>query len=214
LFAILALSVLAPLGLTAVSRRLPSRFRAAHPFIALLAVAFVVVEFWNPPVHTTRFTLPPIYEAIAKDNGDFAVLELPVSRVSMTAQQGDIVSAGMQNYSQITHGKATVGGYISRGKDKDVAWLDQAPGFAYLSCPACPDVPRPEDLDSRAVREEFSRMRIKYAVLDLRDFEGTPTRLVTEQTTEAVTGYIEHVLGFEEIDRGESYIAYRNPAIQ
>jgi hypothetical protein len=214
LYGILALSVLAPLGLVAIGKRLNEFRPGVAPVLSIVAAAIILLEFWNPPVATFGFEVPPVYEQIGREEGDFTVLSLPVGRITGTQQRGDIIGGGMAEYAQTVHGKAEIGGYISRGQEDDVLWLREQPGIGYLSCPVCPGFPREIDLAETLVRDVFIGYEIKYVVLNLKRFdEDSPTSFVTDGTDGAVIAYIEDVLGFEEIDRGDGYIAYRNPGV-
>jgi len=212
-YATLALAVLAPLGLSVLARGLSGGSAAIARGAVLVALALVLLETWNPPVSTATYQLPAIYEQIAREPGDFTLLELPVGRITGTVQRGDIIGGGMTNYSQITHGKASIGGYFSRGKEKDIAWLRTEPGIGYLSCPVCPEFLRPEDLDRELLRRVFADLHIKYVIVNLETFEGEPTAYVTDGTVEDVRAYIEDVLAFEPAGSGEGWFAYRNPDV-
>ena len=151
-----------------------------------------------------------MYEEIAADRGDFAVLDLPVGRITGTVQRGDIIGGAMAQYGQITHEKAIIGGYMSRGKDKDILWLREVPGLKYLSCPICEGFPDSDDLSPNLVRSLFSDLRIKYAVLHRVDFEGQPTSYQLDGTAAMVERYLETVVGLTPIVIDEDFILYRN----
>lgn len=210
-YAMLALCVLAPLGLSALTRAIGNRSQIAAQVLALVGLALVLLEFWNPPVSLSSFDVPAVYSTISQEQGDFALLELPVGRITGTVQRGDIVGGGMAQYSQITHGKASIGGYFSRGVEKDVAWLREQPGLKYLSCSVCPGYPDAADNDASLVRDEFAQLRIKYVIVNLQTFEGQPTSLITDGNKDAILQYLQDIVGLEEIDRGDGWIAYRNP---
>ncbi len=165
-------------------------------------------------MHLSNVQVHAPYQQIAQDRGDFAILELPVGRITSTVQRGDVIGGAMADYSQITHGRATVGGYISRGKEEDVLWLREQPGIGYLSCPTCPGFPRPEDLDASGVRALLTELGIKYVVFNTRDFEGAPTMLADPNIGPALQRYIEDVLGLTPLERTDSCTLYRNPGIR
>jgi hypothetical protein len=209
IYSMLSLAVLAPLGITALREILSSKQKYIGQALGLLALALVMLEFWNPPVSLNSFQVPPIYDAIADEPGDYTLLELPVGRITSTTQRGDIIGGGMADFSQMTHGKATIGGYISRGKPKDILWLREQPGIGYLSCPNCPDFPREQDLDGDRVRSLFEELRIRYVIVNLRDFEGAPTSIVTGGYQEQVIAYLEDTLQLERVDEGDGWLAYK-----
>jgi hypothetical protein len=205
--------VLAPLGVTALVSGLQSRSAVLARALPLVAVALVLIEVWNPPVGLASFRVPPIYETIGNEQGDFALLELPVGRITGTSQRGDVVGGGMTDYSQITHGKASIGGYFSRGVEKDVAWLREQPGIKYLSCPVCPGYPDQDDNNATLVNGLLSQLRVKYVIVNLKTFEGQPTVYITDGVADAVVRYIEDVLGLTKIDQGDGWLAYSVPGV-
>jgi hypothetical protein len=78
--AMLALSVLAGLGIAALLRRLNSFGKQL--FVASLVVALVLIEFLNvPPSKATDVSVssvPPVYKWLASQPGDFTIAEYPV----------------------------------------------------------------------------------------------------------------------------------------
>lgn len=210
----LALAVLAPLGLTVLAERIKRVSPVAAGATVAIALTIILAEYWNPPVGTAQYNLPPFYERVADEDGDFALLELPVGRITGTVQRGDILGGGMTNYAQITHGKRTIGGYISRGQEDDVLWLRAQPGIGYLSCPGCPDFPRFADLDRPLVLGVFRDLGIKYIIVNLESFEGEDTAYVYNDEIDEVTAYIDETLQFPVTERGEAYVVYRNPDVE
>lgn len=210
-YASLAVAVLAPLGLTAIAQALRLRPGLPTRALAVAAFALVLLEVWNPPVSLTRYTVPEIYEEISREPGDFTLLELPVGRITGTQQRGDINGGAMSNYSQITHGKASIGGYFSRGNEKDVLWLREQPGIGYLSCPVCPGFPRPVDQDRERVLELLNELRVRYVILNLQTFEGQPSSLVTDGKAGEVQSYLQRFLRLESAGSGPGWRAYRVP---
>lgn len=103
----LALAVLAAAGLVALMRsarrrRWPvlGRFHLAIPVLAFLVIGF---EFLAVPFPTSEPEVPSFYEEIAKEEGEFAILDIPFS----------LIRSRYLLY-QTVHGKKIVGGYISR----------------------------------------------------------------------------------------------------
>ncbi|MEP7198363.1 MAG: hypothetical protein ABI874_00985, partial [Chloroflexota bacterium] len=66
----LALAVLAALGLAALRHR---------PRLVALCAALIAVEFLAVPYPMWRLDVPPFYEQLRREAGDFAVLELPIN---------------------------------------------------------------------------------------------------------------------------------------
>jgi len=213
-FATLALAVLSGSGVAVVTERLRGFGIRLPVLVAVAALALVVLEYWNPPVGLSPFTVPAIYRQISADGGNFAVLDLPVGRITGTVQRGDIVGGAMANYGQTKHGKPVIGGYLSRARDEDILWLREVPGIKYLSCPVCPGFPDSEDLNPDAVRRVLNDLRIKYVVYHKVDFEGLPTSYEREGTAAAIQDYLETVGGLLVVEADESYVAYRNEGVK
>lgn len=209
-FGTLALSVLAGMGLDGLMSRLSWVRRATGPLVAILALALVILEYWNPPVSLAHFSAPMIYEEIQGEQGDFAVLDLPLGRATGIIQRGDVVGAAIAEYGQTIHGKPVVGGYISRAKDKDVLWLEQVPGLKYLGCSLCPGLPDADDRNPALVRAVFNGLRIKYVIVHKVDLEGRPMSYELDGTAAAVQEYLETVVGLTKVTEDIDYIAYKS----
>ncbi len=207
----LALGVLGTIGISTLSRR--STMKHAVPVFALIAVAVLCFEYWNPPVGLATYNVPQIYQDIGQESGDFSVLDLPLGRLTGNTQQGSNVGASMSDYAQVIHGKRAIAGYLSRTTDDTLEWLPEQPGLGYLECLACPGYPRDTDLDGARVRALFTDLKIKYVVVNLVTFEGLATTLTTQDTAGDAESYMKDVLGYQEIASGEGWLAYRNPAV-
>jgi hypothetical protein len=207
----LALGVLGTIGVSTMAKR--STLKHAAPLFACLAVAVLLMEYWSPPVSLASYNVPQIYKDIGNEDGQFSVLDLPLGRTTGNTQQGDLVGASMSDYAQAIHGKAAIGGYLSRMPDEDLRWLPQQPGLGYLACLACPGYPRDIDLDAERVRALFIDLKIKYVVVNLVTFEGLATTLTRQGTAAEAEAYLENELGYEKIASGDGWLAYRNPAV-
>lgn len=96
-FGIFAVAVLAGLGLDALMSHLRRRSGVIPPLIAAAALAFLVLEFWNPPVHLSPLAQTPAVRAIASEPGDFTVLSVPWGRATGHTAAGDSSGAYMTN---------------------------------------------------------------------------------------------------------------------
>ncbi len=208
----LALGVLATIGIGALVSRYSPRFRNAAPIIICAALAVVFLEYWNSPVGLANYNVPPIYEQIAAEDGQFAVLDLPLGRITGNRRVGDPLGGAMSDYAQQIHGKGDIGGYLSRVEDKNLDWLSEQPGLGYLACLSCDGYPRAIDDDAPSVRALFDDLKIKYVVINLVSFEGDPTVLTTDGTASEAEAYIDG-LGLEKVSSGEGWLAYRNPNV-
>jgi hypothetical protein len=209
----LALGILATIGISALAARYSPRLKNAGPIFVCIALAVVFVEYWNSPVGLASYNVPPIYEQIAAEDGEFAVLDLPLGRVTGNRRAGDPLGGAMSDYAQSIHGKDDIGGYLSRVEDENLEWLAKQPGLGYLACLDCEDYPRAMDEDTARVRALFDELRIKYVVINLVSFEGDPTVLTTEGTAAEAESYVAG-LGLEKVGSGEGWLAYRNPDVE
>jgi hypothetical protein len=212
IFGTLALGVLATIGISTLAQRF-ERLRHAGPVLACLALAVLCLEYWNPPVSLASYQVPPIYAQIGRENGQFSVVDLPLGRATGTNHTGDPMGAAMSNYAQLIDGKPTIGGYFSRADNQSLKWLAQQPGLGYLACLSCYGYPRDIDLDTQRVRAQFTDLKIKYVVVNLKTFEGEPTTLITLGVKTDAELYLHARLGFQEIASGDGWLAYRNPDV-
>jgi hypothetical protein len=208
----LALGVLATIGISTLAKTYGRSLRHAVPIFACLAVAVLCAEYWNAPVSLASYHVPPIYEEIGKEPGQFAVLDLPLGRITGTSLVGDVDGAAMSDYAEVIDGKRSIGGYLSRAQEKNLQWVRQEPGLGYLMCLDCNGFPRDIDQDAQGVRSLFTQLTIKYIVVNLQTFEGEPTTLTKDGTAAAAERYVAK-LGFVEVASGDGWLAYRNPDV-
>ena len=114
--AILALDVLAAVGLASLMGRLAERHKPwralALPVVALL---LVLVEFFPHGVVTQKPEIPRPYSAIAADPGRKAVLEIPLQWRTGFGDFGDISGDhSIFLYYATRHGKPLAGGMVAR----------------------------------------------------------------------------------------------------
>ncbi len=210
----LALGVLSTIGASLLARNLAGKGRYAVPIITCVVLALVFFEYWSPPVNLASYNTPAVYEEIGRESGDFAVLDLPLGRVTGNLRQGDAIGGALTDYAQVIHGKSAIGGYLSRVEGERLDWLAEQPGLGYLSCLDCDGYPRSLDLDGERVRAFFTELQIKYTVVNLVTFEGEPTTLVTEGQSAEVQRYLTETIGLQDAGSGDGWVAYRNPDVE
>jgi len=105
LVVILSACILAGIGIADLTRRIDLQgtkvkgiLRKSN-FIVLLFIAIIMLEFASVPYPMTRTSISA-YEWLARQNGDFAIIEYPVSSLDYSSTYGTIV-----------HGKKTVSGF-------------------------------------------------------------------------------------------------------
>jgi hypothetical protein len=121
----LCLGVLAGYGVNVLLSRWPARLAslAKGPVIALAAIALITVELFPMPYVQLPAPIPGWYHELGKEQGDFAILELP--------PQDDYWHGAYRMYYQTAHGKRIFGGYISR--EFPHPFLERTPGFQELT---------------------------------------------------------------------------------
>ncbi len=206
LFGILALSVLAGIGLDTLISWLRRRGR---PRLALLApivvLGLVVLEFWNPPMAVSKLASAAALNEIGREQGNFTVIHAPLGRSTWTLV-GNQRGALLANYYEPMHGKATFGGYLSRAPEATMGWILREPGFRYLSCPKCEGVPAGEDLDRDRVLDVFRRYRVRYVVLHSLDPHGWE---VGDSEVQILDGYLRAVLQLWPVYEDDALTVFR-----
>jgi len=110
-FAIVAsmgVAVLLAGALAAIGARWPERRRAIVAAVALL----IVFEIWPAPRTLYSAEISPIYDRIAEDTRPVRLLVLPVGVRDGTWETGNFRPRAL--FNQTRHGKALIGGYLSR----------------------------------------------------------------------------------------------------
>ena len=115
-------SILATFGVAVLAGYGFSRLRSAAGsrgvLLCSLLVALVMVEFVPFPNLIDPLRYPSVFDALAAEEGDFAVLEIPV---------GDFYDDSFYMYGQTIHGKRLLSGVTSRLDRSDFAVLRSLP---------------------------------------------------------------------------------------
>ncbi|HXF63673.1 MAG TPA: hypothetical protein VNK95_18765, partial [Caldilineaceae bacterium] len=123
----LCLAVLAAYGLAWLGRRLRRRgLPAALP--ALLVGLLFLAEHLSIPLPLSDFRIPPIYQRLAAEPGDFALLELPTGwrNGARVLGRSDVLIM-MQQWYQTAHGKRRLGGNTSRNPELKFQYFSETP---------------------------------------------------------------------------------------
>ena len=209
-FGMLGLAVLAAVGLDFLMSRLRRRHLLLAPALAAVAIGLVGLEYWNPPVHTTRLDPPDILEQIRDEPGDFSVLDAPLGRRTGWGFNGHLNGAAIADYYQAVHKKHVFGGFIGRTSEKTLAWLREEPGLRRLSFLAEP--PLPDDLDMNLVRNVLIKYRVKYVIVHKIGPHGQP--IDAETNLAAMEAYIQSIPGLTLVNSDASMTVYRNENVQ
>jgi hypothetical protein len=203
----LALAVLAALGLRQLIAWLPAKYERFAPFVALVALLFVALEYWTPPNVVNHQPEPSAIAALADEPGDFTVIHAPIGRSSWTVG-GTQFGAYLADYYGRIHEKRTIGGYVSRAPDSSVFWIMFPAGIRYMSCPACPGLPAAEDLDPDVVQTSLEELAVKYVILHRFMPTGYP---VGGDELASLGAYLSATAGLVVDHQEADFTIYRNP---
>jgi hypothetical protein len=113
--AILALDVLAALGLAWLMARVAARCRELALVVPAVALVLVLVEFFPRNIVTQQPAIPNPYSAIAAEPGRRAVLEIPLQWRTGFADFGDVQGDhSIFLYYATRHGKPLASGMVAR----------------------------------------------------------------------------------------------------
>lgn len=147
----LPVSILVGFGITAIRQRFTNRYLAVS--VTAVILALILFEATMLPFPTVRIDRPlPWYEQLAQDPNDFAIVEVPLDRVSYKRAM----------YWQTFHGKPTMQGRISRVPWDAYDSIDSIPILEYMRNK------QTVDFQQGDVSRQFDRldeMNIRYLVL-------------------------------------------------
>ena len=179
-FAVVAsigVSVLMAGALASLGARWPERRRV----IGALAAMLLVVELWPAPRTLYSAEISPIYDRIAADPRPVRVLVLPLGVRDGTWETGNFRPRTL--FNQTRHGKAIIGGYLSRVSPrrvqkmrKDYPTLDALITLSE-NAPIGPDIKA--RLDERGDRL-VTQGNVGYVVIDSRFIPADRAQLVID----------------------------------
>jgi hypothetical protein len=129
--------------LTNAARRIP-RARAAPMGLTLLLAVGLLFENLATPLPLTDMRVPRIYDTIAADTGDFAVLDLPLgwrNGFSVFGKQDVIIM--FEQWWQTRHEQPILGGNTSRNPEQKFRYFLEAPLIGPLTVLANADDAHP-----------------------------------------------------------------------
>jgi hypothetical protein len=221
----LALAVLAAYAaawlLGAVGASAQRRAKSERDGVSMLPVvltagvlgALVVLEHLAVPLPTTDARIPAIYHRIAEEPGDFTIMQLPLGWRNSFGALGS--ERTQLQYFQTAHGKAMLGGNISRAPDFKMDYFARIPLFRALTdLEMYRDVPPEIDAAARAQAGDLM------SLYDIRYFITTPPipgRYPYQDTWQRTEAYALDVLPLEKppVWEADGYRVYRveQPAI-
>ncbi|MCC7358991.1 MAG: hypothetical protein IT317_05915, partial [Anaerolineales bacterium] len=198
----LALAVLAAYGAWALARWLAARVshRAAVPAVTVALAAALLFEHAAVPLPLTDARVPAVYQAIADDGGDFAILQLPLGwRNSF----GVIGSEDTRvQYYQTAHGQPMLGGNISRNPPFKMDYFARLPLFRALT--GLELYREPDAATDAAARAQAAELMGLYNVRYVVLLPPVPERLPYADTWARVQAYAREVLPLEPVPVAEA----------
>jgi len=186
-----------------------SAVSAASPSVVLsvLLAGLVILEHLAVPLPMTDARIPEVYHSIAAEEGDFAIIQLPLGWRNSFGVLGS-EQTNLQ-YFQTGHAKRMIGGNISRAPAFKMAYFDRLPLFkAVTDLEMYRDVS--PDLDA-AARAQAGDLMTLYNVRYLVTTPPIPGRYPYQDTWQRTEQYVLDVLPLEAqpVWEADGYRVYR-----
>ena len=194
----LGLAILMAGALVSIGARWPHRRR----LILSLATILLFCELWPAPRTLYSAEISPVYDTIAADPRPIRVLTLPFGVRDGVSSIGNF--RARSQFNQTRHGKALIGGYLSRISLKRVAGMRAE--FPTLAALMKLSEPRALEADDLAVLRAdgaafVSRANLAYVVVDERFITHTSAAPVID------------AFGLHEIQRDRHLVLYTTSLI-
>jgi len=205
----LALAILTGFGAHWLLRKMASgKQQPAYLLLvpcALLLAAPLLFEHWSVPLPLTDARIPPVYEQVAADPADFAILQLPLGWRNSFGVQG--AENTRTQYYQTYHRKRLLSGNISRNPPFKFDYFRRVPILESLTTI---ETYGQVDAERRAADQAtaagfVSFYDIRYVVVA----PGVPGRPPYVDTRDATVAYVEEVLPLEKIYDQDGWLLYR-----
>jgi hypothetical protein len=205
----LALAVMAGFGISFLLRKLATSrgrmVRWASALLALLLAALVLFEHWSVPLPLTDARIPQVYEQMAAEPGDFAILQLPMGWRNSFGVQG--AESTQTQFYQTYHHKRLLSGNISRNPPFKFEYFQRVPILdSLMTIQTYGEVGEERRTAEQASAHEFVQF---YDIRYVAAAPGVPGRPPYIDTREATIAYIEEVLPVELIDNRAGWLLYR-----
>lgn len=204
----LSLAVLAGFGAYWLLRKIASIRSPAARGLAyaccLFLASLLLFEHWSVPLPLTDARIPPVYEQVAADADDFAILQLPMGWRNSFGVQG--AESTQTQYYQTFHTKRLLSGNISRNPPFKFDYFRQVPILdSLINIETYGQVDSERRLADRATAADFVGFYdIRYVVVA----PGVPGRPPYVDTREAALHYLEEVLPLEPAYDRDGWLLY------
>jgi hypothetical protein len=205
----LSLAVLAGFGAYwLLKKAASSKYRLAGWVAAvctLLLAALLLFEHWSVPLPLTDARIPPVYQQVAADPDDFAILQLPMGWRNSFGVQG--AENTQTQYYQTYHQKRLLSGNISRNPPFKFDYFRRVPILdSLITIQTYGEVDAGRRAADRATAGEFvSFYDIRYVVAA----PGVPGRPPYIDTRDEALAYVEEVLPVEKVYDQDGWLFYR-----
>jgi hypothetical protein len=205
----LALAVMAGYGaywfLNKIAGRGQRPARLLVAAVSVLLAGLVLFEHWSVPLPLTDARIPPVYEQVAADPGDFAILQLPMGWRNSFGVQG--AESTQTQYYQTYHNKRLLSGNISRNPPFKFEYFRKVPILdSLMAIQTYEDVDAERRAADRSTAGEFvSFYDIRYVVVA----PGVPGRPPYIDTRDEAVAYIEEVLPVVQVYDRDGWLLYR-----
>lgn len=190
----LALAVLAGYGAFYLLHRLGRARRFVPIGLGALLAAGVLFEHLAWPLPLTDARVPRVYRQIAQEEGDFAILQLPLGWRNSFGTLG--AEDTRVQYYQTVHGRPMLGGNISRNPPIKMDYFARLPLFRALT-----DVEmyrEPDAATDAAARAQAGELLALYRVRYVVMLPPVPGRVPYADTWARVQEYARQILPLEE----------------
>jgi hypothetical protein len=124
----LALAILVGYGIAWASEKLKVKSQRQMLLLTVYCLLFTLFEHLALPLPLSNFTIPDVYDTIARDPGDFTVLEIPLAWRNGFRMTGTLDQAMMfAQWYQTKHRRPILGGNTSRNPELKFQYFTEAP---------------------------------------------------------------------------------------
>jgi hypothetical protein len=171
----------------------------------LLFGLLLLFEHWSVPLPLTDARIPQVYEQVAADPGDFAILQLPMGWRNSFGVQG--AESTQTQYYQTYHHKRLMSGNISRNPPFKFDYFKQAPILdSLITIETYGQVDAERRAADRATAADFvGYYDLRYVVVA----PGVAGRPPYVDTRDAAVAYVEEVLPVEKVYDQDGWLLYR-----
>lgn len=200
----LALAVLAGFGAYWLLTKL-RRSRVLLAVGCILLATLLVFEHWSAPLPLTDARIPPVYDQIAADQDDFAILQLPLGWRNSFGVQG--AENTQTQYYQSYHHKRLLSGNISRNPPFKFDYFRRVPILdSLIALQTYGQVDAGRRASDQAGAGDFVGFYdLRYVVVA----PGVPGRPPYVDNRDEAVRYVEEVLPVEKVYDRDGWLLYR-----